>query len=188
MTISINQITSGIGLRIDGQIFVVTEYSHVKPGKGSAFVRVKLKNVKTQQVLEKTFKTADKLDDIDLEERRLQHTYQSGEDYVFMDLNSYEEVNVPAAVIGDDVKFLQENLEVTGMCYEGEVLKINFPTFIIAEITQTEPGLKGDSSRSGTKPATIDAGANVLVPLFIDIGDHVKVDTRTGEYVERVKK
>ncbi len=188
MTISINQISSGTGLRINGQIFLVTDYSHVKPGKGSAFVRVKLKNIKTQQVLERTFKTADKLDDVLLEERKLQNLYRSGDGFHFMDTTSYEERVLSEEVLGDCVKFLQDHLEVTGICYGDEVLKIVLPIFIISEITQTEPGFKGDSSRAGTKPATIDTGIMIQVPLFVNIGDRIKVDTRTGSYVERVSR
>jgi len=188
VTISINQITSGTGLRVNGGIFLVTEYSHVKPGKGSAFVRVKLKNIKTDQVLEKTFKTADKLDDVLLEEKRLQNLYRSGDSFHFMDCTSYEEKVISENILGNSIKFLQDQLEVTGICYGNEVLKIVLPTFIIAEITQTEPGFKGDSSKAGTKPATIDTGTVIQVPLFVDIGDRVKIDTRTGSYVERVKQ
>ncbi len=188
MTISINQISARIGLRINSDIFMVVDYNHVKPGKGTAFVRVKLKNIRTQQVLEKTFKTADKLDDVPLEEKKLQNLYKSGDSFHFMDYTTYEEKIVPESVIGDDVKFLQDNLEVTGLCLDEEVLRIILPNFINAEIVQTEPGLRGDSSKSGSKPATIDAGATIQVPLFVNIGDFVKVDTRTGTYVERVKK
>lgn len=187
MTISINQITSGIGLLINGEIYLVTEFSHVKPGKGSAFVRVKLRNIKTQQVLERTFKTAEKLDNILLEERRLQNLYRSGDSFHFMDNKSFEEIVIHQDVIGDAIKFLQDNLEVVGICYNNEVLKVELPTFITAEITQTEPGFKGDSSKAGTKPAIIDTGATVQVPLFVSVGERIKIDTRTGSYVERVK-
>ena len=177
-----------MGLRISGDIFLVVEYNHVKPGKGSAFVRVKLKSVKTQQVIERTFKTADKLEDVPLEERKLQNLYQTGETYHFMDLTSYEETTVPKDVIGDGVRFLQDDLEVTGLFHGHEILKVELPTFIEAEITHTEPGFKGDSTGSVTKPATIDTGATIQVPIFINIGDRVKIDTRTGSYVERVKQ
>lgn len=177
-----------MGLRINGEIFLVTDYSHVKPGKGSAFVRVKLKNIKTDQVLERTFKTADKLDDVLLEEKKLQNLYRSGDHFHFMDCTTYEEKIVSQDVIGDALTFLQDHLEVTGICHDDEVLKIVLPTFIIAKITQTEPGFKGDSSRAGTKPATIDTGVMIQVPLFVNIGDHVKIDTRTGSYVERVNR
>jgi len=188
VTISINQIASGVGLRINNDIFVVTDYSHVKPGKGSAFVRVKLKNIKTQQVLERTFKTADKLDNVLLEERKLQNLYRSGNFFHFMDNTTYEEKIISLDIIGDAIKFLQDNLEVTGICHDNEVLKVDLPTFIIADIIQTEPGFKGDSSKAGTKPATIDTGTVIQVPLFINIGDKVKIDTRTGSYVERVQQ
>jgi len=188
VTISINQISSNTALRIDGSIFLVTDYSHVKPGKGSAFVRVKMKNIKTDQVLERTFKTADKLDDVALEERRLQNLYRSGDYFHFMDTKTYEEKIVSKDILGDAIQFLQDHLEVSGICDGNEVLKIVLPTFINAEIIQTEPGYKGDSTRAGTKPATIDTGVTIQVPLFINIGDRVKIDARTGSYVERVNK
>lgn len=177
-----------MALQINDDIFLVSEYNHVKPGKGSAFVRVKLKNIKTQQVLERTFKTADKLQDVPLEERKLKNLYRSGDSFHFMDLTSFEEIVVPIGIIGDDIKFLQDDLEVDGLFSDNQILKINLPIFIEAEITHTEPGFKGDSSRAGTKPATIDTGTIMQVPLFIDIGDKIKIDTRTGLYVERVKK
>jgi len=182
-----NQITSGTGLRINGSIVIVTEYQHVKPGKGGAFMRVKLKNIKTQQVLEKTFKSSDKLEDVALEERKLQLLYQSGDSFHFMDTTSFEQMDISKNVIGDDVRFLKENQEVTGICYNDEVLKINLPIFVTAEITHTEPGFRGDTSKAGNKPATVDTSTVIQVPLFINVGDKIKIDTRTGEYVERVK-
>ncbi len=190
MTISINQIESGIGLMVDGQIYLVLEYQHVKPAKGSAFVRVKMKSIKSGNVLERTYRTAEKLDDVPLEERRMQYLYRSGDDFNFMDQQSYEEVRVPAKDLDDTfIKLLQDNLTVTAICYNHQVLKMMLPNFMICQITDTEPGIRGDSSRSGNKPATIDTGANILVPLFINKGDWIKVDTRTGgEYVERVQK
>ena len=188
MTLSINQISNGTALRIDNGIFVVQEYSHVKPGKGSAFVRVKLKNVKTQQVLEKTYKTADKLDDVELEERKMQHLYETEDAYHFMDNESFEEVAISKEILGDGQKFLQENAQVTAFIHDGQALKVELPMFIEAEITHTEPGFKGDTSKAGNKPATIETGATLQVPLFVDIGDKIKIDTRTGVYVERVKK
>jgi elongation factor P len=173
---------------INNVIFVVTEYSHVKPGKGSAFVRVKLKNLKTDQVLEKTFKTADKLADAVLEERKLQNLYRSGDTFHFMDNTTFEEVMVSVELVGNSIKFLQDNLEVAGVFCNNEIQKINLPIFIEAEIIHTEPGFKGDSSRAGNKPSEIDTGTTIQVPLFIEIGDFVKIDTRTGSYVERIKK
>lgn len=188
MTISINEISSETGIRIDNDIYAVLEYHHVKPGKGSAFVRVKIKNIKTGQVLERTFRSSERIDDVPLEEKRLQNLYQTGDSVHFLDHTTYEEVVVPKDVIGDDVRFLQENLEVRGICHHNQILRIALPTFIIAEITHTEPGFKGDSTRAGTKPATIDTGATIQVPLFINAGDRIKIDTRTGTYVERVQK
>ena len=188
MTISINEISSETGLRIDNEIYMVLDYNHVKPGKGSAFVRVRIRNVRTGQVLERTFRSSEKLDDVTLEEKRLQNLYQSGDTVHFLDNASYEEVVVPKEVIGDGVRFLQENLEVRGICHNNQILKIVLPTFILTEITHSEPGFKGDSTRAGTKPATIDTGATVHVPLFIETGDRIKLDTRTGTYVERVQK
>ena len=138
--------------------------------------------------MERTLKTADKLDDVLLEEKRLQNLYKSGDSFYFMDCASYEEVVVPADIVGDSVRFLQDHLEVTGVYCEGGILKIVLPMFITAAIAQTEPGLKGDSTRAGTKPATIDTGAAIQVPLFVNIGDRIKIDTRTGFYVERVQQ
>ncbi len=187
MGISINQIKSGIGLIIDGNIFIVIDSQHVKPGKGGAFAKVKLKNVRTQQTLDRTIKPADKVEEADLEERKLQNLYESGDNYHFMDNTTFEEVVVSKDLLGDSVNFLQDNVEVSGMFYQDELLKVDLPIFIISEITHTEPGFRGDTSKAGNKPATIDTGATIQVPLFIDIGDKVKIDTRTGTYVERVK-
>ncbi len=188
MAIGINEIESGMGLLINGEVYIVSEYSHVKPGKGSAFVRVKLKSIKTNLTLERTYRSAETLDNIDLEEKRLIYQYQSGDDFHFMDQATYEEVLVHGDVIGDGVKYLKDNLEVNASFYNHKILKVTLPNFIIFQITATEPGIRGDSSRSGNKPATIDTGATVSVPLFINTGDYVKIDTRTGEYVERVQK
>lgn len=188
MTIGINEVTGGLGLRIDGNVYIVTEYSHVKPGKGSAFVRVKMRNLKTGLSIERTFKSSERLEDVFLEERPIQYLYKTGTDLHFMDQTSYEEVTVPEELLGKDIKFLQDNLIVKGFILDGRVQKIELPNFIVAQVLSVEPGIKGDSSRAGTKPARIDAGADVPVPLFIEAGDWIKVDTRNGTYVERVKK
>jgi elongation factor P len=188
VAISINEVSSGIGLKVDNNIYVVVDFQHVKPGKGSAFVRIKMKNMRNQNVIERTYKTADQLEDIDLDERKLQHTYHTGSEYHFMDQTTFEEVTIPEEVIGNGVKFLQEQMDVVGYFYQNEALKVELPMFIISEIAHTEPGIKGDSSKSGTKPATIDTGAVIQVPLFVEVGDKVKLDTRDGAYVERVKK
>ncbi len=187
--ISINEISSGIALRVEGDIYLVSDYSHVKPGKGSAFVRVKLKNIKTGLVIERTFRTADRLEDIFLEDRTLQFLYRAGSTFHFMDQSSYEELALSQEQVGEDViKYLQENLEVTAVYCDHKFQRIILPNFIIVQISETEPGFKGDSSRAGTKPAKTHTGATVQVPLFISVGEWVKVDTRTDQYVERVQK
>jgi len=188
MTININQISSGIALLIDGDICLVNEYHHVKPGKGSAFARVKLKNMRTDNVIERTFRSSDKLEDIALEEKPLEYLYNAGDDFHFMDHSTFEEVVLGREELGNTQLFLPENLEVTGIFHGRQVLKIILPTFITVPISHTDPGLRGDSSRAGTKPAQIETGATVQVPLFVNTGDWVKIDTRTGEYVERVQK
>lgn len=187
--ISINELTSGIGLVIGNEVYMVTEYHHVKPGKGSAFVRVKLKHIRTDAVLERTFRTAEQLETAFLEEKTMQYLYRAGESFHFMDQANFEEMVISLEQLGDKViKYLQENMDVTVILYNHQIQRIILPNFITTEIIETEPGIKGDSSRAGNKPAKIDTGAVVQVPLFISLGDWVKIDTRNGEYVERVKK
>lgn len=188
MTISINEIESGIGLIINSQIFIVQEYQHVKPGKGSAFVRVKLKSLTTDSTLERTFRSAERLDDVFIEERELEYLYSSGDDLHFMDHTTYEEVTVPRSMLGDGDRFLLENLNVTGMVHENKILKVILPNFITTQVTESEQGIRGDSTRSGNKPAKIQTGASIGVPLFINVGDWIRIDTRTGQYVERVQR
>ena len=188
MPITINEVESGMGLLVDNQLYFVTEFNHVKPGKGAAFVRIRLKNIKTDAVLERTFRTADTLQDAPLERRRMQFTYASGEEYHFMDQTTYEDTVISKELLGDGLKFLKDDTLAEAVVYNHEVVKVVMPTFIIATVTEADPGLKGDSSRSGYKPATIDTGAIVQVPLFIQPGETIKVDTRTGIYVERVKQ
>ena len=188
MAITINELENGMGLVVDGQLFFVTELNHVKPGKGSAFVRVRLKNIRTEAVLERTYRTAETLEEADLERRRMQFTYVIGDEYHFMDQSSFEDTVISKPLLGDGVKYLQDNMEVETILYKNQVVKVDVPNFIIATVVEADPGLKGDSSRAGYKPAKIDTGASVSVPLFIGQGETIKVDTRTGVYVERVKK
>lgn len=188
MTISINEIESGIGLVINGQIFMVQEYQHVKPGKGSAFVRVKLKSLTTDSVLERTFRSSEKLEDVFIEERELEFLYASGDDLHFMDHTTYEEVTVPRSLLGNGDRFLLENLTVTGLTHDNKIIKVILPNFIVTKVTESEQGIRGDSTRSGNKPAKIETGASIGVPLFINVGDWIKIDTRTGQYVERVQR
>ena len=188
MAITINELETGMGLLVDGNLYFVTELNHVKPGKGSAFVRVRLKNIKTDAVLERTFRSAESLEEAPLERRRMQFTYSAGDDYHFMDQSTFEDTIISRELLGNGIKYLQDNMEVETIIYKGQVIKAEVPTFIIAEIIESDPGLKGDSSKAGYKPAKIDTGASIQVPLFIAQGETIKVDTRTGIYVERVKK
>ena len=188
MTISINEIKTGIGILLNNEVYIVTEVHHVKPGKGSAFVRVKMKSIKTDLNLDRTFKTAERIEDAHLEEKTLQYLYRVGDIFHFMDQSNFEEKSISLEQMENTVKFLQDNMEVTAIYYNHQIQKVYLPNFVIANIVETEPGFKGDSSRSGTKPATIDTGALVQVPLFVNKGEWVKIDTRNGQYVERVQK
>ena len=188
MQISINDVANGIGLLVDGQIYFVADYNHVKPGKGAAFVRIRLKNVKTDAVLERTFRSAESLEQLDLENRKCQFLYASGEFYYFMDQTTFEEREVSREMLGNGVNYLQDNLEVVAVVNNEKIVRIDIPNFIVAQIVECEPGIRGDSSKLGTKPAKIDTGATIQVPLFIEVGEVIKVDTRSGIYVERVKK
>ena len=186
MALSINEIKSGVTILVDGEVRLVIETQHVKPGKGAAFVRAKVKNLKNGAIQEKTFRGDEKIEAAFIEEKKLQYLYSSGDIYHFMDQDNFEEISIAKKNIGDEVKFLKDNLEVTTYFYKNEILNIVLPNFIEFKIIHTEPGIKGDTAKSGTKPAQIETGANVAVPLFINTGDIIKVDTRTGEYVERV--
>ena len=185
MGISINEIKSGLTVIVDGDVYQVIEFQHVKPGKGAAFVRTKLRNLKNSNVQERTFRGDEKIEEAYVEERKLQYLYASGSLYHFMDQDNYEEITISKDILDDKTKFLKDNLDVTANTYKNDILNINLPNFIEFEIIHTEPGIKGDTAKSGTKPAKIETGANVQVPLFINLGDRIKVDTRTGEYVER---
>lgn len=186
MALSINEIKAGVTVLVEGDVFVVIETQHVKPGKGAAFVRAKMRNLRNQNVQEKTFRGDEKIDQAYIEERKLQFQYASGNMYHFMDQENFEEIAITEEAVGDNKKFLKDNLEVLGYFYKGETLNINLPNFIEVKIIHTEPGIKGDTAKSGTKPAEIETGANIQVPLFINEGDVIKVDTRSGGYVERV--
>ncbi|GGH35714.1 elongation factor P [Microbacterium album] len=180
-------IKNGVVLSIDGQLWSVVEFQHVKPGKGGAFVRTKLKNVVTGKVVDKTFNAGAKVDIQNVDRRDFTYLYNDGENFVFMDAKDYDQINVPAATVGDAAKFLLENQEVTIALHDGTPLYVDMPASVVLEITYTEPGLQGDRSSAGTKPATVETGAEIQVPLFLETGTRVKVDTRTGEYLGREK-
>jgi elongation factor P len=185
VALSINEIKSGVTILVENQVYMVVETEHVKPGKGSAFVRAKLRNLKNNSIQERTFRGDEKIDEAFVEERKLQYLYNSGNMFHFMDQDNFEEIVISEDNISGKKKFLKDNLEVNGCFYKNETLNISLPNIIEFKVTHTEPGIKGDTAKSGTKAAQIETGATVWVPLFIDVGDTIKVDTRTGEYVER---
>ncbi len=178
---------NGLKIEIDGTPFEIIEFLHVKPGKGGAFVRTKLKNLQTGAVLNKTFRSGEKVGKPDLVDRHMQFLYSQGEDLVFMDLETYEQFTIESEKIADKAKFLKENMEVDVLYYKNQPISVDLPTFVELEVVDTEPGFKGDTATGGTKPAVLETGAKINVPLFINIGDKLKIDTRTGQYVERVK-
>lgn len=186
MALSINEIKSGVTILIDNDVYMVIDAQHVKPGKGAAFVRARLRNMRSSGIQEKTFRGDEKIDQAFVEERKLQYQYNSGHLYHFMDQDNFEEITVSEDAIGENHKFLKDNLEVSGYFFKNEPLSINLPNFIEFEIVNTEPGIKGDTAKSGTKPAEVETGTSIQVPLFINVGDRIKVDTRTGGYVERI--
>jgi len=186
VALSINDIKSGLTILVDNQVYLVIETQHVKPGKGAAFVRVKARNLKNSTVQEKTFRGDEKIEAAFVEERKLQYLYSADGMYNFMDQDNFEEISISEENIHDEKKFLKDNLEINAYFYNHEFLHIVLPTFIEFKITHTELGIKGDTAKSGTKPAQIETGAMIQVPLFINTGDIIKVGTRTGEYIERV--
>jgi elongation factor P len=182
---STNDLKNGMVLNLDGELWSVVEFQHVKPGKGGAFVRTTLKNVLSGKVVDKTFNAGTKVDTATVDKRSMQYLYADGDDFVFMDLDTYDQIPVPANTVGDGAKYLLPEAEVIVATHEGVPLYIELPTSVVLEITYTEPGLQGDRSTGGTKPATVETGATVAVPLFISQGEKIKVDTRDGRYLGR---
>jgi elongation factor P len=183
--ISTNDFKNGMAIEYDGELLEVIYFQHVKPGKGGAFVRTKLKNLLTGAIFEKTFRAGEKVEQAILETKKVQFLYKD-EHYIFMDTSTYEQYSLDEQQIGDKKYYLQENMELTVVFYKGKAISIELPTFIEAKVVKTEPGVKGDTVSSSFKPAEIETGAKVQVPLFIEIGDVIRVDTRTGEYITRV--
>lgn len=183
---STTDIKNGQVLKIEGQLWSIVEFQHVKPGKGGAFVRTKMRNVLTGRVLEKTYNAGAKIETATVDRRDYQYLYQDGEDFVFMDLSDYDQLTVSGTVVGDSAGFMLENQNVTIAMHEGAPLYVELPPSVTLEITYTEPGLQGDRSSAGTKPATLETGKEIQVPLFVEQNTKVKVDTRTGEYLGRV--
>ncbi len=179
-------IRNGIVLNMDGQLWTVIEFQHVKPGKGGAFVRTKVKNVMSGKVVDRTFNAGAKIETETVDRRDFQYLYNDGEGFVFMDLSTYDQITLPKAVVGDAANFLLENQNVTVALHNDNPLYVELPASVVLEITYTEPGLQGDRSTGGTKPATVETGYQIQVPLFLETGTKVKVDTRDGSYLGRV--
>ena len=183
--ISSNDFRTGTTIELDGAVWRVIEFLHVKPGKGSAFVRTKLKAVQSGNVVEKTFRAGEMVPQALLEKATLQHTYMDSGDYVFMDMASYEETRLTAQQIGESRKYLKEGMEVSVVSWNEKPLEVELPNSVVLEIKQTDPGVKGDTASGGTKPAILETGAQVMVPLFISIGEKIRVDTRNDSYLGR---
>lgn len=179
-------IKNGIVMIIDGQLWQVIEFQHVKPGKGGAFVRTKLKNIVSGKTVDRTFNAGSKIETATVDRRDYQYLYRDGESFVFMDQSDFDQLTVSETVVGDAAKYMLEQQEVQIAMYQGEPLYLEMPASVELEITYTEPGLQGDRSNAGTKPATLETGAEIQVPLFVNQGTRVKVDTRTGDYLGRV--
>jgi len=186
MPVDTSQFRNGLKLELDGEPYTIVFFQHVKPGKGGAFVRTKVRNLKNGKVLERRFRAGERVELADVEEHKMQYLYQDGEQLVFMNTQTFEQIPFTTAQVGDARAYLKENLEVDVVFWRGNPINIELPAFITAVITKCEPGIKGDTASNVTKPAVLETGAVVQVPLFVKEGETIRVDTRSGEYVERV--
>lgn len=186
MAVSTNQFKNGMCIQYNDKMWIISDFQHVKPGKGGAFVRTKLKDLKTGRVLDVTFRAGEKVDDVRVETKRLQYLYSDGDAFHFMDTETYEQTEVSADFVGDAAKWLKENDEVAVVFAGGELIGVEPPMFVELKVTETDPGFKGDTVQGGTKPATLETGAVVQVPMFIEPGETLKIDTRDGSYITRV--
>ncbi|HHU76747.1 MAG TPA: elongation factor P [Firmicutes bacterium] len=184
--ISSNDFQTGLTIELDGEIYMVVEFQHVKPGKGAAFVRSKLKNIRSGATTEKTFRAGEKVARALIEKKEMEYLYSTGEEYVFMDTENYEQVFLRANQLGDNLNFLKENMQIFVMVFKGEIIGIEMPNSVELAVAETEPGFKGDTASGGSKPAKLETGFVVQVPFFINEGDVLRIDTRTGAYLERV--
>jgi elongation factor P len=183
--ISASELRNGLSVVIDGVLYRVVESQHIKPGKGGAFVRTKLKNMRTKAVIERTYRVEEKIEDAFIEGKKMQFMYKSAQGYHFMDLENYEELSLAEDILSAIKGYLKEGMEVTSLWHNHNIIEIEPPTFVELKIVHTEPGIKGDTARQALKPAQLETGAVISVPLFINQGDTIRIDTRTGEYVER---
>lgn len=184
--VSTSEFRNGMVIRINGELFSIVGFQHVKPGKGVAFVRTRLKNIRTGAVLDQTFRSGDKVEDVRLERKAMQYLYGADEVHYFMDVETYDQIALFREAIGEALEFLKENETVSVLTVDGEPIGVELPFFVDLKVVQTDPGVRGDTATGGSKPATLETGAVVQVPLFMNEGDVIKVDTRTGAYIERV--
>ena len=187
MTAATSEFRKGLKIELEGEPYIIVDFQHVKPGKGGAFVRTKLKSLVTGNVIDRTYRSGEKVDTPDLEEKTMQYLYREGDAYHFMDTESYEQLVLTGNQLGNNSKFLQENVEIKIVLHNGKPIGVELPTFVELKIVQTDPGLRGDTASGATKPATLETGAVIQVPLFLNEGDAIKVNTETGAYIERVK-
>lgn len=188
MAVDTSDFKNGMHFYLDGEVFTIIEFQHVKPGKGGAFVRTRLRKIKTGQTLEKTFRAGERVEPAFVEKLKMQFLTKVRDEATLMDLDTYEQIQVGMSVLGDQSKYLKEDSEVTALVADGETLGYELPNFVELEVTETDPGFKGDTVSGSTKPAKLESGASVQVPFHIEVGDVIKVDTRTDAYLERVKK
>ena len=185
--IDTSDFRNGLSIIVDGEIYTIVEFQHVKPGKGGAFVRTKLKNIHTGGVIDKTFRAGERMEQAILERKPMQYLYSTDDEYYLMDMKTFEQISVDKSAFGEAVKYLKENQDVTVLMHEGTVISVELPFTVELEVTETDPGVRGDTVSGGSKPAKLETGAVVQVPFFINIGDVIKVDTRTDAYLERAK-
>jgi elongation factor P len=186
--VSTTEFRTGLKIEIDGEPYVIVDFQHVKPGKGGAFVRTKIKSLRSGNVIDRTYRAGEKVGVPELEEKTMQYLYAADKDRVFMDTTSYEQVSLSEQQLGDSINYLKENMEIKVLYYKGAPINIEVPMFVELAIAKTDPGVRGDTASGGSKPATLETGAVVKVPFYLNEGDVVKVDTRTGTFIERVKK
>ncbi|AMA62862.1 MAG: elongation factor P [Kurthia gibsonii] len=183
--ISVNDFKTGLTIQVDGNLYRVIEFQHVKPGKGAAFVRSKLRNLRNGNVTEKTFRAGEKVEKAQIDNRKMQYLYASGDQHAFMDMETYEQIELPESQLEYELKYILENMEVQIVSFEGEVLGVSLPNTVVLEVTATEPGIKGDTATGGSKPATMQTGLVVNVPFFVNEGDKLIINTEDGSYVSR---
>ncbi|AVX20130.1 MAG: elongation factor P [Bacillota bacterium] len=184
--ISSNDFRNGMTIEVEGDVYQIVEFQHVKPGKGAAFVRTKLKNVRTGAVIERTFNAGEKVPKAHVERKEMQYLYNDGENYNFMDMETYDQVMLSKEQLGDAIKWLKDNMNIHVLMFQGQTIGVEVPNFVELKVVDTPPGIKGDTASGGSKPATLETGAVVQVPFFVETGDVLQIDTRTGTYIKRV--